>query len=69
MQEGTIVRKGPSWYLIYRHDVLVDGKPVRKQKMVRLAPVSPRHARKSDLKDLAREKLRQVFSDAAIVMY
>lgn len=60
-QKGSIERKGPSWFLTYRDNFLIDGKIVRKQKVVFLAKYDPdRYRRESDLADLAAEKLAGV---------
>lgn len=56
-QQGTISRRGDSWFLSYRDSILKDGKLTRVQKMVKLADVSDRYRRESDLADLVREKL------------
>jgi integrase len=60
-QEGSISRKGPSWFLTYRDNFQVNGEIVRKQKVVFLAKYDPdRYRRESDLEELAAEKLTGV---------
>jgi len=38
-QQGFIFRKGDSWFLKYRDDVIEGGEVRRKQQCKRLAPV------------------------------
>lgn len=57
-QQGTVTRRGASWYLSYRDSVLKDGKITRVQKMVKLCDHSDRYRRESDLSDLVAEKLQ-----------
>jgi integrase len=59
-QQGSIHRKGDSWYLRYRDFFLVEGKLIRKQKVVFLAHYSDRYRRESDLADLVKDKLDRV---------
>jgi integrase len=60
-QQGSISLVKNIWYLRYRHDVLVDGVIVRKQKNVPLAKYHPeRYRRESDLTDLAAAKMADV---------
>jgi integrase len=59
-QQGSVHRKGPSWYLRYRDSFLVNGVLTRKQKIVFLAHVSGRYRREGDLKDIIEEKLSGV---------
>src|SRR5947208_2194650 len=63
-QQGFVFRKGDSWHLRYRHDVEVDGVMVRKQKCVKLADYCDRYRCKSDLDELAQEKLTKVSAAA-----
>ncbi len=59
-QQGYVLKKDASWFLRYRDNFSVDGKIVRKQKCVKLADVSDRYRRESDLADLVTEKLAGV---------
>jgi hypothetical protein len=59
-RQGSVHRKGDSWFLRYRDDFVVDGKTVRKQVVVKLADYSDRYRRESDLDDLVAEKLAGV---------
>jgi integrase len=59
-QHGFVFRKGRSWFLRYREDVLVNGQKVRKQKCVKLADYGDRYRCPSDLDDLVSEKMSHV---------
>lgn len=59
-QSGYVFRKGNSWFLRYRTNVVVDGVVVRKQKCVWLAFVSDQYRCERDLADLVDEKLSGV---------
>jgi integrase len=60
MQSGTIQRKGPSWYVKFRENVVVDGQLVRRQKMMRLCAYGPHYRHESDVRELAAERLALV---------
>lgn len=59
-QHGFVFRKGRSWFLKYRDDVIVDGQQVRKQKCVKLADYCDRYRREGDLDELVAEKMAGV---------
>lgn len=61
-QQGSIRRKGPSWFLVYRENFIENGKMVRKQRVVRLCEYSDRYRCPSDLDDLVQEKMAGVRS-------
>ena len=56
-QQGTVLRRGSSWYFMFRDNVMQDGAIVRKQKVVKLADVSDRYRRESDLSLIPQETL------------
>lgn len=60
MQGGCIFKRGASWVLQYRIDVLVDGQVKRRSVLKRLAPISPEYRTKSDVEKLAAEELAKV---------
>jgi len=59
-QKGTVFHNGTSWFFKYRTNFLVDGQVIRKQKVIKLAPVSERYAKERDLADLVDEILANV---------
>jgi integrase len=59
-QHGFVFRKGRSWFLRYRHDLIVDGKQIRKQKCIKLADYCDRYRREGDLDELVAEKMAGV---------
>jgi integrase len=59
-QQGSVWRKGGSWFLRYRDDFQVDGKLIRKQVCVKLAAYCDRYRCESDLDDLVAEKMAGV---------
>src|ERR1700747_2116537 len=59
-QQGSVFRKGYSWFLRYRDDFDVDGVMVRKQKCVKLADYCDRYRCERDLDDLVAEKMAGV---------
>jgi integrase len=59
-QQGYVFKKDNSWFLRYRDNFSVGGQIIRKQKCMKLADVSDRYRRESDLKDLVTEKLAGV---------
>ena len=61
-QKGFIFRKGGSWFLRYRDDVIEDGQIVRKQQCKRLAPVCDQYRTEKDLQGLREETLGPINS-------
>ena len=59
-QKGYVFKKNGAWYLRYRDNFIVAGRLVRKQVCVRLAEVSERYRRESDLTHLIEEKMANV---------
>jgi integrase len=59
-QQGSIWKKGNSWFLRYRKNVEIDGVMVRKLECVKLAEVCDRYRCKSDLEKLVKEKMDKV---------
>src|SRR5712692_5495650 len=59
-QTGYVFRNGSSWFLRYRDNFVIEGKIVRKQKCIKLADISDRYRRESDVTDLVTEKLTGV---------
>jgi integrase len=56
-QDGYVFKKGASWFLRYRDDVIEDGHVLRKQRCKRLAPVSDQYRTEKDLRGLVEETL------------
>jgi hypothetical protein len=61
-QKGFIFKKGGSWFLRYRDDVIEDGQVVRKQQCKRLAPVCDQYRTEKDLQGLRDEILGPINS-------
>jgi len=59
-QHGFVFRKGRSWFLRYRHNSIVDGQEIRKQKCIKLADYCDRYRREGDLDELVAEKMAGV---------
>jgi integrase len=57
MQSGYIYENGKYWTLRYYEDVLENGRPVRKQKSRKLAPISGQYPNKTSVRSLADEFL------------
>jgi integrase len=57
---GSVFRRGDSWFLRYWHNALVDGAIERAQKCVKLADYCDRYRRRGDLDDLAAVKMAGV---------
>jgi integrase len=53
VQKGTIRQQHGAWFVLYRVTEIVKGKPVRKQRTARLAPVNADYRSESDVRDLA----------------
>jgi integrase len=62
MQNGAIVRKGPSWYLRYREPSFENGEQRSHEVWKRLAPVDDRYKSKRDVEPLAKDTLASVNS-------
>jgi len=63
-QHGFVFKKGRSWFLKYRHDLIVDGQLVRKQKCVKLADYCDKYRDESDLDELVIDKMAGVHKAA-----
>src|ERR1700733_10145036 len=63
-QKGFVYKRYSSWFLKYRENFNIDGKIVRKLKVVRLAEVSDRYRNPSDLDELVAEKMEGVRQSA-----
>ena len=61
-QKGFIFKKGGSWFLRYRDDVIEDGQIIRKQQCKRLAPVCDQYRTEKDLQGLREEILGPINS-------
>jgi integrase len=61
-QKGFTFKKGGSWFLRYRDDVIEDGQIVRKQQCKRLAPVCDQYRTEKDLYGLRDEILGPINS-------
>ena len=59
-QKGSIWRKGNSWFLRYREDVIVDGDIVRQPRCVKIADYGDRYRCERELEDLITEKMAGV---------
>jgi len=59
-QKGFIFKKGGSWFLRYRDDVIEDGRVVRKQQCKRLAPVCDQYRIERDLHGLRDDILNPI---------
>jgi integrase len=59
-QKGSVWKKGSSWFLRYRDDFLIDGEIRRKPVCSFLAKYSDHYRRKSDLAELAEQKMAGV---------
>jgi len=59
-QQGFIFKKGGSWFLRYRDDVIEDGQVRRKQQCKKLASVCDRYRVEKDLHALRDEILRPI---------
>ena len=58
-QDGYIYKKGRSWYVRYREDVIENGQVVRKQRCEKIADYDPnRYRSEKDVRPLAAEKLK-----------
>ena len=57
MQRGRIYKHHGSWLLQFYDDVLVDGKPTRKRKSVKLAPANKEFPTKRSVLLLAEKHL------------
>lgn len=60
MQNGQIKKRGASWVLRYWETVIVDGKPVRRRVLKRLAPISAEYDTPKSVEHLAAEILAPV---------
>jgi integrase len=61
-QGGFIFKKGTSWFLRYRDNLLIGGEKVRKQKCKRLAAVCDQYRTKKDVQPLVDEMLLPINS-------
>src|SRR5882762_2132086 len=57
-QDGYIYKKGRSWYVRYREDVIENGEVVRKQRCEKIADYSNSYRSEKDVRPLAAEKLK-----------
>jgi integrase len=57
MQKGQIKKRGASWVLRYWETVLVDGEPVRRRVLKRLAPITAEYSTAKSVEHLAAEIL------------
>jgi integrase len=64
-QNGQIKKRGQSWVLKYRMDVLENGVVVRKQVLKRLAPIDAEHRTESSVRHLAAALLAPINSRTA----
>jgi integrase len=64
-QKGFIFKKGGSWFLKYRDDVVQDGEVRRRQQCKRLAPVCDQYRVEKDLYGLRDEILQPINSGKA----
>ncbi len=61
-QKGFIFKKGGSWFLRYRDEVIENGQVLRKQQCKKLASVCDRYRTKKDLHGLRDEILGPINS-------
>jgi integrase len=61
-QDGHVFRKGNSWFLRYRDDVIENGQVRRKQQCKRLAPFCDKYRTERDLQGLRDETLAPINS-------
>jgi integrase len=64
-QKGFVFKKGGSWFLRYRDNVIENGQVVRKQQCKKLAPVCDQYRTEKDLQGLRDETLGPINSGKA----
>jgi len=65
MQKGCIFKRGASWVVQYREDVLVDGQVKRRSVLKRLCAIGPEYRTEADVRPLALAKLAEINAGTA----
>jgi len=64
MQKGQIKKRGASWVLRYWETVIVDGAPVRRRVLKRLAPITAQYSSVKSVEHLAADILGPLNANA-----